>query len=79
MTSSVLTGQSQTRTLCQGGTWKISTMCKASCTVQYILKERFEGAANDDRVMFYCERCDYAGKSEAGLKVHTGKKHKGSP
>ena len=42
-------------------------------------KERLEGAANDDRVMFYCERCDYAGKSEAGLKVHTGKKHKGSP
>ena len=44
-----------------------------------LLKERFEGAANDDRAMFYCERCDYAGKSEAGLKVHTGKKHKGSP
>ena len=45
-----------------------------------VLRERFGGATkDDDGDMFYYVMCDYAGKSEAGLKVHTGKKHKGSP
>ena len=41
-------------------------------------KEPTNDDLDRDKDMYSCRICDFAGKSEAGLKVHIGKKHKSS-
>jgi hypothetical protein len=31
-----------------------------------------------EKFKFICDKCDFASKSEAGLKVHESKKHRGN-